>query len=107
LGNARGIVLAHCRGHQNGQSFRYIFLLPFRLLLPWQLLGQYGASSCPMAVSSGFRSSPGHAELGNALPIAPADRHGHQNGQQRRNMLMPLLILSSTITVAKDHVMVH
>jgi hypothetical protein len=60
-----------------------------------------------MAASSGFQSSPGHAALGNALPIAPADRHDHQIGQQRKNMLMPSLILSSTITIVKDHVMVH
>jgi hypothetical protein len=40
-----------------------------------------------MAASSGFLSSPGHAALGNVLGTAPADRHGHQNGQCRRNML--------------------
>jgi hypothetical protein len=45
--------------------------------------------------------------LGDVLCIAPADCHGHKNGQQGRNMLIPLSILSSTITVAKDHVMVH
>ncbi len=49
----------------------------------------------------------GHAALGDALRIAPADRHGHRNGQRQRNILMPLSILSSTITIAKDHVMVH
>jgi hypothetical protein len=83
------------------------FASSFCLLLPWRLLGQYGASSCLMAASSGSRSSPGHAALGDALSITPADHHGHQNGQQWRNMLMPLLILSSTITIAEDHVMVH
>jgi hypothetical protein len=31
-----------------------------------------------MVASSGFQSSPGHAALGDALRIAPADRHGHQ-----------------------------
>ena len=31
-----------------------------------------------MAASSGFQSSPGHATLGDVLPSAPADRHGHQ-----------------------------
>ncbi len=61
-----------------------IFLLSFCLLLPWQLLGQYGASSHLMAVYSGFWGSPGHAPSGNALYIAPAHRHGHWNGQQRR-----------------------
>jgi hypothetical protein len=61
---------------------------------------QYGASSCPMPVSSGFWSSPGHVALGNALCIATADWHGHQKGQRRRNMLMPSSILLSTINVA-------
>jgi hypothetical protein len=83
------------------------YLSSFCLLLPWRPMGQYGASSCLMAASSGFWSSPGHAALGNALGVAPADRHGHQNGKQRTNMLMPLLMLSSTITVAKNHVMVN
>jgi hypothetical protein len=106
LGDACGIVPAHCCSHQNGQSFWYIFLSLFCLLLPWQLLGGYGSSSHPMAASSGFWSSPGHTALGYALCIALADRHGHQNGQQRRNMLMPLSILSLTITVAKYHVLV-
>jgi hypothetical protein len=49
----------------------------------------------------------GRAALGSALCFAPADHHGHQNGQQSKNMLIPLSILSSTITVAKDHVIVH
>ncbi len=31
----------------------------------------------PMAASSGFRLSPGHAALGDALRIALARRHGH------------------------------
>jgi hypothetical protein len=106
LGNKHGIVPAHRRGHQNGQSFWYIFSLSFCLLLPRQLLGQYRASSHPMSASSGFWSSPGHAALGDVLPIAPADRHGHQNDQWWRNMLMPSLILSSKITVAKYHVLV-
>jgi hypothetical protein len=70
------------------------FLSSFCLLLPWRPQGGYGGSSCLMAGSSGFWSIPGHAALGDALCIAPADRHGHQNGQQPRNMLMPLLILS-------------
>jgi hypothetical protein len=107
LGNACSILPAHRCGHQNGKSFWYIVLLSFCFLLPWRLLGQYGASSCQMAASSGFWSSPEHAALGDVLHITPADRHGHQHGQQRRNMLMPLLILSSTITIAKDHVMVN
>jgi hypothetical protein len=107
LGDVHGIVPAHYLCHQNGKSFWYIFLSSFHLLLPWQPLGGYGASSPPMAASSGFQSSPGHAALGNALRIAPVDHHSHQNGQQRRIMLMPSLILSLTITVAKDNVMFH
>jgi hypothetical protein len=83
------------------------FLLLFYLLLPWQPLGQYRVSSCPMAASSGFQSSPGHAPLGNAICITAAHHHGHQNGQGQKNILMPLSILSSTVTLAKDHVMVH
>ncbi len=86
--------------------FGTFFSWLFHLLLPWQPLGQYRASSCLMAASSGFRSSPGHAALGNVLCIAPVDRHGHQNGQRQRNMLMPLLISSSTIDIAKYHVLV-
>jgi hypothetical protein len=62
--------------------------LLFVCLLPWQPLGQYGASSRPMLVSSGFRSSPGHAALGNAICIAPAHCRGHQNGRQTRCFLI-------------------
>jgi hypothetical protein len=101
LGNVRGIVPAHRRGHQNGQQSWPIFSLLFCLLLPWQPLGQYGASSCPTAASVGFQSSPGHAALDDALCIAPTYLQGFWNGQQRRNILMPSLILYSTITVAK------
>jgi hypothetical protein len=43
---------------------------------PWQLLGQYGASSCPMVSSRGFQCSPGHAALGNVQDIAPTFPHG-------------------------------
>jgi hypothetical protein len=60
------------------------FLLSFHLLLPWRPLGRYGMSSCPMAASSGFRSSPGHAASGNAICIAPAHPCGHQNGRRMR-----------------------
>ncbi len=58
------------------------FLSSCCLLLPWQPLGWYGASSRLMAASSGFWGSPGHAALGDAVCITPAHRHGHQNGQQ-------------------------
>jgi hypothetical protein len=87
----RGIVPVHRRGHQNGQSFRYIFSLLFHLLLPWRLLGQYRASSHPMAASSGFQSSPGHAASGNAICIAPAHCCGHQNSQRMRCICLSLL----------------
>jgi hypothetical protein len=74
---------------------------------PLQQLGRYVASSCPMPVSSGFLSIPGHAALGNAICIAPAHCHGHRNGRRTRCICLSSLILSSTITIAKDHVMVH
>jgi hypothetical protein len=66
-----------------------------------------GASSRPMAASSGFQSSPGHAASGDAVCIAPAYPRGHQNGQQGRciHFLPPLFLLA--IIIAKDHVMVH
>ncbi len=69
--------------------------------LPWRPLGQYVASSCPMAASSGFQSSLGHAALGNNICIAPVHCRGHQNGRQTRCICSSLLILSSAITVAK------
>jgi hypothetical protein len=107
MGNVHGIVPAHHRSHQNGQQSWFIFWSSLCLLLPWQPLGQYRGSSCLMVVSSGFRRSPEHAASGNAVCIALVHHHGHQNGQQRRNFFMPPLILSLTITIAKDHVMVH
>ncbi len=58
------------------------FFVVVCLLMPWRPLGQY--SSCPMAASSGFRSSPGHAALGNAICITPAHCCGHQNSRQMR-----------------------
>ncbi len=73
---------------------------------PWTL-GRYGASSCPMPASSGFWSSPGHAAFGDAVCIALARCRGHRNGQRTRCICSSLPILSSTITVAKDHVMVN
>ncbi len=69
--------------------------------------GEYGGSSCPMAVSSGFRSSPGHAALGNTICIAPAHRRGHQNGRRMRYICSSLPNFSLTLFVAKDHVMVN
>ncbi len=40
-----------------------------------------------MPASSGFRSSPGHAALGDAVCIARAHCRGHRNGQQRRSFI--------------------
>jgi hypothetical protein len=60
-----------------------------------------------MAASSGFPGSPGHAASSNAVYIAPGHHHCHQNGQQWRNIMMASLILSLTISVAKDLVMVN
>ncbi len=65
-------------------TFLGAFVDCFFCLLPWRPLGQYGVSSCPMVVSSSFRSSPGHALLGNAVCNAPAHCRGHQNGWQMR-----------------------
>jgi hypothetical protein len=81
------------------------FLWSFHLLLPWQPLGQYGASSRPMAASSGFQGSPGHAALGNTVYIAPAHRRGHQNVQQMRYICSLLPTFSLTLFVAKGYVM--
>ncbi len=66
-----------------------------------------GASSRPMVASSGFRWSPGHDALGDALHIAPAHRHGHWNGPRRRYIPSPPPPISTAVVVAKDHVMVH
>ncbi len=107
-GNAPGYVPAHCHDHQNGHLFRCICWLLFVCLLPWRPLGRYVASSRPMAASSCFRNSPGHAALSEATCIAPAHPRGHWNGRRTRCICSSLSILSLlTITVAKDHVMVH
>ena len=60
-----------------------------------------------MAASSGFRSSPGHAALGDAACIASTPPHGHQNGLRRRCIpsSQPPFLLG--VFKAKDHVMVH
>ncbi len=87
------IVPAHCRGHQNGHFFWCICWLLFVCLLPWRPLGQYGVSRRPMAASSGFWSSPGHAASGNALHIALADRRGHWNWRQTRYIWSSLTML--------------
>jgi hypothetical protein len=75
-----------------------LFFLSFHLLLSWQPLGQYGASSCSMVATSGLQGSPGHVTLGDAACIALTHRHGHQNGQQRRCIClsMPPLLYDNT-----------
>ncbi len=103
----RGYVPAHCHGHWNGHLCRCICWLLFVCLLPWWPPGQYVASSHPMAATSGFWSSPEHAALGDAVCITLAHCHGHRNGRRMRCICLSLSILSSTITIAKDHVMVH
>jgi hypothetical protein len=57
-----------------------------------------------MAASSGFRSSPGHAALGDAACIASTPPHGHQNGLRRRCIRSspPPFLLG--VIIAKDHV---
>jgi hypothetical protein len=84
LGDACGNVPAHRNSHQNSQQSKSIFSLLLCLLLPWQLLGGYGARSCLMAASSGFQYSPENAAMGDALCIALAHHHGYRNGQQRK-----------------------
>ncbi len=91
----------------NHQLCWCICWLLFICLLPWWMLGRYGASSRPMPASSGFWSSPGHAALGDAVWIAPVHCRGHRNGRRTRCIRSSSSILSSTITVAKDHVMVN
>ncbi len=103
-------VLYQCiTAAMNMATFLGVFIcwLLFVCLLLWRPLGQYGASSHPMPASSGFRSSPGHAALGNDVCIAPVHCRGHQNGWQTRCICLPSSILPLTITIAKDHVMVH
>jgi hypothetical protein len=39
--------------------------------------------------------------------IAPAHRHGYQNGPRRRCIYSPPPPISIAVIVAKDHVMVH
>ncbi len=100
-GDVRGYVPVHCHGHQNGHLCTCVCWLLFVCLLPWQPLGQYGASSCPMPASSGFHSSLGHLASGDVICITPAHLQGLQNWPQRRCILMSLLMLSSTISLAK------
>ena len=74
---------------------------------PWWPLRQNIASSYPMAASSSFQCSPGHAASGDVTCIASTPPHGHQNGQQLRCIcLLPLPFLLGVILV-KDHVTGH
>ena len=102
-----GIVPANCHGHQNGQQTGCIFSSSLFRLWLWRPLGQYGASSCPMAAFSGFRSSPRHPPLGNTACIASTPLHGYQNGLRQRHTCLSLSIFCMTLLVAKKHVMVH
>jgi hypothetical protein len=53
------------------RSSKWVHIISlYCLLSPWRPPGQYGVSSRPMAASSGFRSSPGHAALDDAACIA-------------------------------------
>ena len=61
----------------------------FCLLSPWRPPGQYGVSSCPMAVSSGFQCSHGHATLGDVVYITPLHRHGYQNDPRQMHICFP------------------
>ena len=83
------------------------YYILYCLLSPWRPLGQYGVSSRPMAASSGFWCSPGHAALGNATCIASTPPHGHQNGLRRRCIRSPPPPFSLGVIIAKDHGMVH
>ena len=64
-------------------------------------------SSRPMAASTGFQCSPGHAAFREAACIASTPPHGHRNGQQQRCIRLLLLPFLLGVIVAKDHVMVH
>jgi len=69
------------------------------LLSPWWPLGQYEASSHPMAAFSGFYESPGPSPLGNAHGIAPSNCHGYRNGQWRKHicLLSPPLFFDQSL----------
>ena len=99
-GDARGIIPPHRDGRQNGHSM-------FCLLSPWRPPRRYGASSCSMAASSGFRCSPGHDASGDAACIASTLSHGHQNEQRRRCIRSSPPPFSLGVIIAKDHGMVH
>jgi hypothetical protein len=92
---------------KNGQQSRCIFSSSFVCLLPWWRQDQNGASSCPMAASSGFSYSPGHAALCDAACIAPLLLHGHQNGLQWNFIHLSPSPFLFALNVDKDHVIVN
>jgi hypothetical protein len=57
-GDARGIVLPHRHGHQNGQQ-RGGMLLIVVFIVFLAAAGAIRTSSCPLAEFSGFYESPG------------------------------------------------
>jgi hypothetical protein len=60
-----------------------------------------------MMASCGFRGSPEHAALSDAVCIAPAQRCGHQNEWRMRYICSLLPTFSLALFVAKDHVKVN
>ncbi len=107
LDDVRGIVPPHRNGHQNGPQSRCIYSLLCGWLSPWRSQERYGASSCPVAASSGSRYGPGHHSLGDATWIASMPLHGHQNCLQWRCICLLPPPFSFSIFEAKDHVMVR
>ena len=76
-GHVRGIVPAHCHGHQNGQQSGHILHRCFVFCHPGGCRGDTERGSCLMAVFNGFYESPGPPTLGDARGIAPLHRHGY------------------------------
>jgi hypothetical protein len=107
--DARGIVPPHRDDYRNGHQSGYMIHRCFVCCRPGgrQPPRRYGASSRPMAASSGFWCSPGHAASGDAACIASKPHHGHQHGPQRMGISLPPPPIPLGIIVAKDHVMVH
>ncbi len=99
LGYERSIVSAHRHGHRTASKVDTFYIVVL-LLSPWRPSGRYGASSRPMAASSGFRRSPGHAESGDALRIASMRLHGHRNGPRWRYICSPLLHFLIAVIIA-------
>jgi len=97
-GNARGIVPAHCNGHQNGQQSGHICCRPG---------GRWGDTE-PVVAWWRRPVASGHALSGNATCTPSTPPHGHWNGLQWRCIRSwPSAFLLGSIIVAKDHVMVH